>query len=96
MAEEQPSNLKQLENVIKKVWTLGITSEYCCKLIESMPRCLKMVIDNKGGHKIVNVVSFTCITINDLPEKSIENGFVAKNNKNTRIMASVGIIGRDC
>ena len=48
MAEEQPSSLKQLENVKKKVWTLGITSEYCCKLIESMPRRLKMVIDNKS------------------------------------------------
>ena len=36
------------------------------------------------------------ITINDLPEKSIENSFVAKNNENTRFMASVGIIGRDC
>ena len=50
VAEEQPSSLKQLENVIKKVWTLGITSEYCCKLIESVPRRLMMVIDNKGGH----------------------------------------------
>ena len=27
VAEEQPSSLKQLENVIKKVWTLGVTSE---------------------------------------------------------------------
>ena len=50
VAEEQPSSLKQMENVIKKVWTLGITSEYCCKLIVSMPRRFKMVIDNKGGH----------------------------------------------
>ena len=50
VAEEQHSSLKQLENVIKKVRTLGIISEYCCKLIESMPKRLKMVIDNKGGH----------------------------------------------
>ena len=42
------------------------------------------------------MVSFACITINDLPEKSIENGFVAKNNENTRFMASVGIIDHDC
>ena len=45
---EQPSTFKQLENVIKTVWTRDITFKYCCKLIEIIPR-LKMVIDNKGG-----------------------------------------------
>ena len=35
VSEEQPSNLKQLENAIKTIWTCDITSEYRCKCIES-------------------------------------------------------------
>ena len=50
VSEEQPSSFKLLDNVMKTVWTCEITSEYCCKLIESMSWCLKMVIDNKSGH----------------------------------------------
>ena len=41
------SSLKHLEN-IKIVRTHDITSEYCCKVIESMSRRLKKVIENKG------------------------------------------------
>ena len=47
VSEQQPSSLKHLENVIKVVWTRDITSEYCWKLIESMSRRLKMVIEKK-------------------------------------------------
>ena len=46
--QQQPSSLKLFENVIKTVWTRGITSDYCCKLIESVPRRLKMLVKNKA------------------------------------------------
>ena len=49
-SEEQPSCLKQLEKMIKSVWTGDIIIKYCCKLIGSMPRPLKMVIHNKDRH----------------------------------------------
>ena len=37
VSEQQPSSLKHLENVMKTVWTRELSSEYCRKLIESMP-----------------------------------------------------------
>ena len=30
VSEQQPNNLKHLENVIKTVWTRDKTSKYCC------------------------------------------------------------------
>ena len=50
VSEQQPSSLKHLKNMIKTVWTGDKTSEYCCKLTKSLPKHMKMVIENKSGN----------------------------------------------
>ena len=45
-----PTSLSALQLAIKEVWVKEISSNYCCKLIESMPHRLQEVIKNKGGH----------------------------------------------
>ena len=49
VADRHPSSVKDLEETIKNVWVHELSSEFCRKLIESMPRRLELVI-NKGGH----------------------------------------------
>ena len=49
VSEQQPSSFEHLENVIK-IRTHDTTFKYCFKLIESMPRRLNMVIENKSGN----------------------------------------------
>lgn len=50
VAEKQPSSLSCLEKAIKDVWVTEISQDYCKSLVNSMPRRLQMVIQNKGGH----------------------------------------------
>ena len=50
VSEKHPASLGALPSAIKKVWVKEISSDYCCKLIESMPHRLQEVIKNKGGH----------------------------------------------
>ena len=50
VTEKHPTSLSALQLAIKEVWVKEISSDYCCKLIESMPHCLQEVIKNKGGH----------------------------------------------
>ena len=50
VAEKYPSNLNELQQVIKEVWVEELSSEYCCKLISSIPGRMQAVIASKGGH----------------------------------------------
>ena len=50
VSEKHPTSLSALQLAIKEVWVKGISSDYCCKLIESMPCRLQEVIKNKEGH----------------------------------------------
>ena len=50
VAEKQPSSLPYLCRAIKEVWMKQISKEYCANLVNSMPRHLAAVIQNKGGH----------------------------------------------
>ena len=50
VSEKHPTSLSALQLAIKEVWVKEISSDYCCKLIESMPHRLQEVIKNKGGH----------------------------------------------
>ena len=49
-SEKQPLSGAELVKAIKKVWVKEISKEYCQSLIESMPRRIKAVIKNRGGH----------------------------------------------
>jgi len=48
--EKHPSRLDALQTAIKEVWVRDIAPDYCCKLVDSMPRRLQEVIKNKGSH----------------------------------------------
>ena len=50
VSEKHPTSLDGLRSAIKEVWVKQISSDYCCKLIESIPRCLQEVLKNKGRH----------------------------------------------
>ena len=45
-----PGSLLDLQFALKHVWALDITQELCKNCVNSMPRRLQAVIDNKGGH----------------------------------------------
>ena len=50
VSEKQPLSGTELVKVIKEVWVKEISKEYCQSLIKSMPRRIKAVIKNRGGH----------------------------------------------
>ena len=50
VSEKHPTSLSALQLAVKKVWVKEISSDCCCKLIESMPHRLQEVIKNKRGH----------------------------------------------
>ena len=50
VSEKQPLSGAELVKAIKEVWVKEISKEYCQSLIESMPRRIKAVIKNRGGH----------------------------------------------
>ena len=50
VSEKHPTSLGALQSVIKEVWGKEISSDYCCKLTESMPHRLQKLIKNKEGH----------------------------------------------
>ena len=50
VAEKYPSNLNELQQVIKEVWVQEFSSEYCYKLVSSMPGRMQAGIASKGGH----------------------------------------------
>ena len=50
VSEKQPLCGAELVKAIKEVWVKEISKEYCQSLIESMPRRIKAVIKNRGGH----------------------------------------------
>ncbi len=47
--ERQVSNIRQLRDVIKEEWK-NISAATCARLVNSMPRRIKAVLDNKGAH----------------------------------------------
>ena len=47
--EKHPSSLDALQTAIKEVWVREISANYCCKLVDSMPRRLQEVIKSKGS-----------------------------------------------
>lgn len=49
LRESRPKNCKELEAALHEEWN-KITPEVCAKLVESMPRRIQAVLDNKGGH----------------------------------------------
>ena len=50
VSEKQPLSGAELVKPIKEVWVKEIFKDYCQSLIESMPRRIKAVIKNRGGH----------------------------------------------
>ena len=50
VSEKQPLSGAELVKAIKEVWVKEIFKEYCQSLIESMPRRIKAMIKNRGGH----------------------------------------------
>ena len=48
--EKQPLSGAELVKAMKEVWVKEISKKYCQSLIESMPRRIKAVIKNRGGH----------------------------------------------
>ena len=50
VSEKQPLSGAELVKSIKEVWVKEISKAYCQSLIESMPRRIKAVIKNRGGH----------------------------------------------
>ena len=50
VAEKYPSKLNELQQVIKEVWVQELSSEYCYKLVSSMPGRMQVVIASKSGH----------------------------------------------
>lgn len=47
--ETAPKSMHELWERVQRVWNYKITSEYCLKLVESMPERLEAVINAKGG-----------------------------------------------
>ena len=67
VSEKQLSSLEALRKVIKKVWILEISPNYCLKLISGMLCCLQEVIKKqRWSHKVLRIVkpfcSFDCQT----------------------------------
>ena len=50
VADRQPTRDQEMETAIKLVWIHEITPEYCRNLVQSMPRRLQAVLNNRGGH----------------------------------------------
>ena len=50
VADSQPTSAQEMETAIQLVWIHEITPEYCRNLVESMPRRLQAVLNNRGGH----------------------------------------------
>ena len=50
VADRQPTSAQEMETAIKLVWIHEITPEYCRNTVESMPRRLQAVLNNRGGH----------------------------------------------
>ena len=50
VADRQLTSAQEMETAIKLVWIHEITPEYCRNLVESMPRRLQAVLNNRGGH----------------------------------------------
>ena len=50
MSEKQPFSGAEMVKAIKEVWVKEISKDYCQSLIESMPRRIKAMIKNRGGH----------------------------------------------
>ena len=50
VSEKQPLSGAELVKAIKKVWVKEISKQYCQNLIENMPRRIKAVINDRGGH----------------------------------------------
>ena len=49
VSEKHFSSLDALPAAITEVWEREISPDYCCKLIDSMPRRMQEAIRNNGG-----------------------------------------------
>ena len=50
-SEKQSLSVVEMVKAIKEIWVKEITKDYCQSLIESMPRRVKAVVKNGGGHR---------------------------------------------
>ena len=50
VADRQTTSTQEMETAIKLLWIHNITPEYCRNLVDSMPRRLQAVLNNRGGH----------------------------------------------
>ena len=50
VADRQTTSTQEMETAIKLLWIHEITPEYCRNLVDSMPRRLQAVLNNRGGH----------------------------------------------
>ena len=51
VADQHPTSMESLKTTIKIVWTKKMESEYCCNLIDSIPRRMAAVVKYRGGLK---------------------------------------------
>ena len=49
VADQHPTCMKSSKRAIKIVWAQKMTLEYCCNLIDSMPRRIAVVVKNRVG-----------------------------------------------
>ena len=66
VSEKHLSSLAAVRTAIKEVWVREISANYCCKLINSMPRRRQEVIKSKGGHTKCPSQTYFCYFCVDL------------------------------
>jgi transposase len=50
VAKRNPTSMENLKEVIREVWVLEMSQEYCRTLIDSMPKRIQAVITSRGGY----------------------------------------------
>ena len=53
VADQHPTSMESLKATIKIVWTQKISPDYCCNLIDSMPRRMTAVVKNRGLEEVL-------------------------------------------
>ena len=48
VSQKAPTSYEDLKKAVMQVWTAEITPEYCQNLVQSMPKRIAMVLNNKG------------------------------------------------
>ena len=50
VSEKYPQNIEELKTAIRSVWCQEIDTDLCRRLVDSMPKRISQVIENKGFH----------------------------------------------